>query len=492
MDRFEYARVEERVEAALASIEPGIKPNISALARAFEVDPQRLRRRFNGAGDLRSLGGSNKRLSDAQELALCQTIEREEADGTYLRQWQLEDRANWILKLQHDSEGGAGDPPRVSDAWGARFLARHPEFTVRKSKPIANKRKWAHNPVDLKAWFYRFRNALMNYGISPQDVYNFDETGFSVGMGGAQRILTRYSNQTVFHKSSSKKEHITSVETIAGDGFALPPFVILSAKTHIHKFYFEGGFSDDTAVDMSETGYMNEELVLPYLEHFNKYSIKRRLGKWRMLLFDGLKAHRTDYFVGYCWQQHIVPIKLPPHATHLLQPLDVVAFQPLKHHHRKAIDRALRLGIYEFNRVEFIAAFQKMRTDTFTVSTVKSSWREAGLIPFDPDKVLERITQRQAPPPEKWPSRLFTLSEDNDGLGRGPIRLSLWPTPTKLQDFERYKKWIREYNVGFAPDDVCERLLSFCKGTVAKVISGEEATQTLRELKTAAAAHIIR
>ena len=34
--------------------------------------------------------------------------------------------------------------------------------------------------------------------------------------------------------------------------------------------------------------------------------------------------------------------------------------------------------------------------------------------------------------------------------------------------------------------------MSFCKGTVAKVISGEEATQTLRELKTAAAAHVAR
>ena len=487
MDSFEYQRVEERIQAALASIEPDVKPNISALAREYDVDAQRLRRRFRGAGDRSSIGGNNKRLSDAQELALCQTIEREEDDGTYLRQWQVEDRANWILKLQHDEEGAAGDPPRVSSVWGARFLARHPEFTVRKSKPIANKRKWAHNPVELSGWFHRFRIATQKYGISPQDIYNFDETGFSVGMGGAQRVVTRWSNQTVFHESSSKKEHITSVETIAGDGFALPPFVILSAKTHIHKFYFEGGFDDETAVGMSESGYMNEELAMPYLEHFNKYTIKRRLGRWRMLLFDGLKSHRTDHFVNYCWENHIVPIELPPHATHLMQPLDVVAFQPFKHHHRKAIDRALRLGIYEFNRIEFIAAFQRMRADTFTSSTVKTSWREAGLIPFDPDKVLDRIRQKQPSPPPEIP---FTPSTPEEST-RHPKQLSPWATPTHSCAFDVYEFWIRKH-ISFEPHDVLERFGRYLKGVKAKIISGEEAMDTLRELKRAAALHVKR
>ena len=64
IDRFEYARVEERVEAALVLIEPGIKPIISALARAFEVDPRRLQRQFNGGEDLTGLEGSNKHIFD--------------------------------------------------------------------------------------------------------------------------------------------------------------------------------------------------------------------------------------------------------------------------------------------------------------------------------------------------------------------------------------------------------------------------------------------
>ena len=86
MDSFEYQRVEKRIQAALASIEPDVKPNISALVRGYDVDAQRLRRRFRGAGDRSSIGGNNKRLSDAQELAFCQTIEREEDNSIYLRQ----------------------------------------------------------------------------------------------------------------------------------------------------------------------------------------------------------------------------------------------------------------------------------------------------------------------------------------------------------------------------------------------------------------------
>ena len=82
----QYEVVEERMEAALASICDENKPNIAALAREFNVPVSRLRARFHGRGNKRSVGESGRKLIDAQEVALCQVIDREEVDGTYLRQ----------------------------------------------------------------------------------------------------------------------------------------------------------------------------------------------------------------------------------------------------------------------------------------------------------------------------------------------------------------------------------------------------------------------
>lgn len=81
----QYQAVELRIEAALASIDAEKKPNIVVLAREFEVLETRLRARFNGRGNRSNSEGLNRKLSEAQELALCQVIDREEADGTYLR-----------------------------------------------------------------------------------------------------------------------------------------------------------------------------------------------------------------------------------------------------------------------------------------------------------------------------------------------------------------------------------------------------------------------
>jgi DDE superfamily endonuclease len=48
---------------------------------------------------------------------------------------------------------------------------------------------------------------------------------------------------------------------------------------------------------------------------------------------------------------------LPPYTSHILQPLDVVVFQPFKHFHIKAVDNATRTGYGDFNKLEFLAAY---------------------------------------------------------------------------------------------------------------------------------------
>ena len=53
---------------------------------------------------------------------------------------------------------------------------------------------------------------------------------------------------------------------------------------------------------------------------------------------DGYGSHCTQEFIQFCDDNGIIPFSFPLHSTHLLQPLDVVVFQPLKHYHAEALD----------------------------------------------------------------------------------------------------------------------------------------------------------
>ncbi len=117
--------------------------------------------------------------------------------------------------------------------------------------------------------------------------------------------------------------------------------IILSGKSHLEKFFLQNDLDGKVAMAISDTGYNNDELSLHWLEHFDKHTRKKRKGVWRILVMDGASSHVHEEFIRLCYSKNILPFRLPPHTTHLLQPLDIVCFQPLKHYHAEAVDNAV-------------------------------------------------------------------------------------------------------------------------------------------------------
>ena len=145
-----YDQIEACIQAAIASIPPDTKPNIAKTARDFAVPVSRLRARYNRRKNRSYCGGGGRSLSNDQELALCHIIKREEAHGTYLRHWQLQSRANWILAQDHPPD--SPDPsPTVGKNWPSRFLERHSDFHIQTSYPLAKERKWSHDIDNLQS-----------------------------------------------------------------------------------------------------------------------------------------------------------------------------------------------------------------------------------------------------------------------------------------------------------------------------------------------------
>jgi hypothetical protein len=464
-----YAAIEDRISEALASIEPNTKPNFTKLAAKFAVPYSRLLNRSKGRRSRSDRDPVNVRLNDTEELAICQYLDVLEKAGLYARVNQIEKVANSILRRR----AGSDDEPPVGHAWATRFLDRHPEYFIRKQRTLDIERKEAHERRDIEVFFERWKAIVEEYGINPADIYNFDETGFRIGMGRHQKIVTRDPKVQAYIESSTNRDYVTLVEAVSGDGFTLPPMVIINATTH-REHWFPSSLDDHYLMGVSDSGYSNDELGLKWIHHFDRFTIKRMRGQYRLILFDGHESHTTFEFITFCNEKKIIPFCLPPHTTHFLQPLDVAIFQPYKHWHTQEVDEAARTGCTEFTRVEFLDSLKQVRQKTFKQNTILRGWRVTGLIPYNPDAILAQLQYENELREEKRCEDRQTPSAHSS---------SIIETPKTIRTITRYSQKILngpEIHSRFE-----ERLDAFVKGTVAIAHLAEELKQDLSKSKAA-------
>ncbi|KAM4054627.1 DDE superfamily endonuclease [Hirsutella rhossiliensis] len=75
----------------------------------------------------------------------------------------------------------------------------------------------------MQEWYDRVAMAKQKWGILDEDVYNFDETGFQMGVIASAR--------------PGNREWVTVIESINCQGWALPAMVIFQGKVHQASWY---------------------------------------------------------------------------------------------------------------------------------------------------------------------------------------------------------------------------------------------------------------
>ena len=143
-----YRHIKERIKKAVDDLQTQSKPNIAATTRKFNVPRQRLQYRFRRNSSKIESGGQNKKLSEAQEKAICQFLDHFDSNGLKARYKQLEQVANSLLTKDHQ---GKGSPPTVGSHWAERFPKQNPQYFVHKQKPLAVERRNAESPETNQA-----------------------------------------------------------------------------------------------------------------------------------------------------------------------------------------------------------------------------------------------------------------------------------------------------------------------------------------------------
>jgi hypothetical protein len=95
---------------------------------------------------------------------------------------------------------------------------------------------------------------------------------------------------------------------------------------------------------------------------------------------------------------------MPAHSSHILQPLDVVCFSPLKLKYSQRIRDLARRRVYHINKEGFLPAFKLAFFDVFREENCRKAFEASGLVPLNAAEVLDRLDVRLCTPPEPLPS----------------------------------------------------------------------------------------
>ncbi len=111
-----------------------------------------------------------------------------------------------------------------------------------------------------------------------------------------------------------------------------------------------------------------------------------------MLIVDGHSSHVSTEFIRFAQEHQIVCLCLPAHYTHLLQPLDVGVFGPLKPSYKTLLAEKTRFTTYNIDKVFFIFIDTNPRQKSIMTRNIQSVWQVTGLIPYNSSTVIVKIS----------------------------------------------------------------------------------------------------
>jgi hypothetical protein len=208
---------------------------------------------------------------------------------------------------------------------------------------------------------------IAEFGIHKDDIHNFDETGFQIGVIGTMKVVTGSERRTRPQLvQPGDREWVTVIQAICSAGYATPPFIIYKGRVHISAWYEEEDIPHNWKLAVSENGWTNNALGLEWLKHFDVFTKMRQVGRYWLLILDGHESHVNQDFKDYCLEQKILTLCMPAHSSHILQPLDVVCFSPLKLKYSQRVRALARQCVFHINKEGFLPAFRDAFLDVFT------------------------------------------------------------------------------------------------------------------------------
>lgn len=297
---------------------------------------------------------------------------------------------------------------RPGDDWWRNFKDRH-KISLKKPERLEGSRsRQAGDPFIVNNFFDLLGELIRDLGLEnkPEALWNCDETAFNSDPGST-KIVCKKGEPAKRLTGGSGRETTTVLACGNAKGEMLPPTIIHKGK-RIWSSMFGGEDSfPGTLYYTTEKGWMTEVVFLMW---FKKCFLVHVIHRPIILIYDGHLSHINIELLETALENNVSILKLPPHTSHILQPLDVGVFRGLKIKWDQLLTNWARHHIgQKLSKSEF--------SDVLGLAwkAIESSWLVSGFKKtgiYDPD-VLTRVNRLAIKEENYHPDKLKRFKEES-------------------------------------------------------------------------------
>ncbi|EED15617.1 conserved hypothetical protein [Talaromyces stipitatus ATCC 10500] len=206
----DLAEQKGRILLAISDLQNGRILRVAQAARIYSIPRATLQDRLNGTQQRSQVRANSHKLTQCEEELLVKWILDLDKRGLPPRHSLVREMADYLLSQRGNQQ--------VGENWVYNLVKRRPEIESKFSRKYNYERAKCEDPKIIQEYFDRVREVISDYGILPEDIYNFDETGFAMGLCATAK--------------PGNREWVTAIEAVNSIGWALPSYIIFKAKKY--------------------------------------------------------------------------------------------------------------------------------------------------------------------------------------------------------------------------------------------------------------------
>lgn len=376
------------LQRAFHSTQNGI--SVYRASRLYGIPESTLRDRTRGNVKVDARPGGDTLFAEEEEKQLVEHVKYMSSIGYGYTKLNVQYLAA-DFAVSCDKKCSSDRP--LSDNWFYGFLKRWPGLKVAKPQKLSLLRAQYASREVIDAYFKELSTIMTvnNLKDKPERLYNMDETG----------INTEHAPPKIVCDALCQPQAVTSprssLVTIIGGGNAIgnhiPPYYVFAGKRWNDLFL--DGAPPGASGEMSDNGWSNSQIFQNYLtKHFAKHAgiTNDPNSEKTLVLYDGHRSHISLPLVDWARKHNVILFVLPPHTSHITQPLDVAVFGPFKSMYNRECQLYLQRnpGV-KITKYEVAKLSSRPYLKAMSADNLSSAFRKSGIYPFSSHAIGDSI-----------------------------------------------------------------------------------------------------
>lgn len=211
--------------------------------------------------------------------------------------------------------------------WFVNFKKRN-RLSLKKPQAVESVRIDQTNPFIIFGFFDIMERTVKELNLEgrPDLIYNCDETSFCHDPSKT-KIVGAINKRSVRMTGGSGRENTTVLVSCSASGAKIPLLCVFKGK-HVMESWMDDNEVNSTAYTASQRGWMDSIIFKNWFLKVFLPNIPNE--RPVILIYDGHASHCSLEVIKAARDNNVTILKLPPHTTHILQPLDVGIFKSMK------------------------------------------------------------------------------------------------------------------------------------------------------------------